>query len=358
LLSPIQLNDDDIERSAKQMFKEDIGLKVDISQSSLKAIPQPDTLANSDHSNNSLDHYFPEKVEPVKPIEIKIEDVTQPVEIQTEKPKSAFNSLFDQIRQKRNDEEQISAPVNPIKSIEVKSEDKPKAKFNSLFEQINARRSDKDVTAKPITTTKPEIIEPTPIVETPSAFSSLFDSIKARRNDKDVTTTPNIANVGLQTPVQDRLPKSPLLHKSSVSNILEDTMNLFDDDPTDIGIDTSAASSSNNIIDNLNNPSIIEPINYFDKIKIDIFNKDHKFKIYFGEMKEQIKNIHIATNDGYLSSFELSDIKDNTLPFDMRGTRSYSSGTQIKEIHVTDLNDNHISIYKAITPPPINISKY
>jgi hypothetical protein len=38
--------------------------------------------------------------------------------------------------------------------------------------------------------------------ENKTGFKSLFDQIKLRRNNNDVTATPNISNVGLQTPVR------------------------------------------------------------------------------------------------------------------------------------------------------------
>jgi hypothetical protein len=79
--------------------------------------------------------------------------------------------------------------------------------------------------------------------ENKSGFKSLFDQIRLKRNDKDVTATPNITNVGLQTPVHERLNPSPLIPKPSISNLFEETMNLFDD-PIDIGIDTSGESSN------------------------------------------------------------------------------------------------------------------
>jgi hypothetical protein len=84
--------------------------------------------------------------------------------------------------------------------------------------------------------------------ESKGAFKSLFDQIKSKRLEYG---TPNIANVGLQTPIQDRLnvSPSPLIPKPSMSNLFEDTMNLFDvDNPIDTGIDTSS---------NLTNPEEI-----------------------------------------------------------------------------------------------------
>jgi len=50
---------------------------------------------------------------------------------------------------------------------------------------------------------------------------SLMDQINARRNDKDVISTPNLSNVGLQTPIVERVNPSPLINKLGLSDLFE-----------------------------------------------------------------------------------------------------------------------------------------
>jgi hypothetical protein len=66
---------------------------------------------------------------------------------------------------------------------------------------------------------------------------AFLESLKSIKSDRKEYGTPTISKVGLQTPVEEQLKASPLMHKPSISNLLEDTMGLFDDDPT--GIDDS-----------------------------------------------------------------------------------------------------------------------
>jgi len=63
--------------------------------------------------------------------------------------------------------------------------------------------------------------------EVKSRFSNLFGQINSRRDDSNVVGSPNISQIGLQ-PSPSRL--SPLNTKPSISNLLEDTQALFDDD--------------------------------------------------------------------------------------------------------------------------------
>ena len=87
----------------------------------------------------------------------------------------------------------------------------------------------------------------------------------------------------------------------------------------------------------------INGINSFEKIKIVIDRNNHRLNFNFDGVKDKIKKIHTSTNDGYLASFELND--NDVYPWDVRGSRNYSSGTKIKEIIIEDINGNLTSIY-------------
>jgi len=161
--------------------------------------------------------------------------------------------------------------------------------------------------------------------------------------------TPNIGNIGLQTPIQERLSPAPLINKPSISNLLEDSMNLFDNNPLDMGIDTSPEPADKKVIENP-----IDIIDSFDKVKVVIDRSNHQLNFNFGEMKNQIRKIHTSTNDGYLASFDLTD--NDTYPWDTRGDQNYSHGTRIREILITDIKGNNISIYSDNLNPSFDKS--
>ena len=89
----------------------------------------------------------------------------------------------------------------------------------------------------------------------PETQIPIVEDIRAKRIEKFEAISPNISNVGLQTPIQERLNVSPLLKKPSISNLFDDTMDLFhDDDPT--GIDTSGESNKDQFIQGSSNEQI------------------------------------------------------------------------------------------------------
>jgi hypothetical protein len=254
-------NDSELLTAVKETFKEDIGLKLDIKEDK-QEIPKIEVDSNS-NSDNSMDQYF----------------------------------------------------------------SKP---------EINIQHTD----------SKPELTQEDQIPK--SAFNSLFDSIRNRR--KDVTKSPNIGQLGLQNQqsLAESSKLSPILtNKPSLNNLFEDTLNLFNEDPIDTDIDTSGESSQN-LIEDKSLP--IETINSLEKIKFDIDPKNHIIKFQFGEMKQFIKKIHTATNDGYITSFD--KIEDN-IPWDNRYTKKYSTGSRIIDIFIEDFDGNKINIYSN----PIDTSR-
>nr|YP_010165710.1 hypothetical protein K8L25_mgp10 [Lactarius trivialis]QRN74282.1 hypothetical protein [Lactarius trivialis] len=156
---------------------------------------------------------------------------------------------------------------------------------------------------------------------------------------KTVKPSPNIGKLGLQTSIEDRLKTSPLIHKTSISNLFDDTMNLFDeDDPNDLGIDTSGDSSNKQET----------------KVEVKIDKNNHNFNIQLGELKQQVKHIHTRTNDGYLATFSTSDIVNDTLPWDKSNRKFYNKGSNLSQVWVEDVNGNNICIHdltENIEPP-------
>jgi len=198
-------------------------------------------------------------------------------------------------------------------------------------------------------------------------MSELLTEIKSHRLEYG---TPTITDVGLQPSVWDRvnLHKSPLAHKSSfpdISNKLEDENNLFNDIDD---IDTSNEGDrpdTNNEIKFFPEKGTQDNYNYFRtmanviygwkdelaKIKPIIDTNNHKITMDLGKMKDFIKTIHTATNDGYTASQHINsdyfkDTSEITIPWDNRiSSRRKPTGCRIKEIHVTLLDDSIHSIY-------------
>jgi hypothetical protein len=76
-------------------------------------------------------------------------------------------------------------------------------------------------------------------------FSDLLKSLRQNLISSDVSRSPKVSNLGLGTSMKDS-PKqlSPLATKPSITNLFDDTMNLFEDTDDDINL---IATSSKNI---------------------------------------------------------------------------------------------------------------
>lgn len=281
---------------------------------------------------------------------------------------------------------------DPVEEVNIETEkifnpEKVKTSRMSLLEQINARRNEKDVLPSPVKP-KPEELESNSLLEqNNSNDENIISNIAS-------TSTSNVANVGLQTPIADRINPSPLSNKLGLSNMFENVTNLFDDNPIDIDIDTDdikPGESSNQTVvkpdtphllqqikslrreygtpiqkevslnEHNESPSetppessesseekysvepIIEIIDGLIDTKVTIDRNNHQLSFNFGNLKDKVKRIHTVTNDGYLASFGLKD--NDIYPWDNRGNRQYSSGTRIKEIIIEDINGNNTIIY-------------
>lgn len=266
-----------------------------------------------------------------------IASTSQIVEDQTTPPDSVART-FEQMDASFKDTENIDTTVQQIdKTIDTDSRYTPERV--NLFESINALRKGKGKIVVPDKNTQtPNVeinIEEPAIPTRPKLPADLMSQIHSKKLEYG---SPNIANLGLNTPIDNQLKKSP-----SISSLIKDAMNLWEDNPIeeDLGIDTSGESS--NKTEPIITKDTLAVIDSFDKIPVNIDSKNHKFNIDFGDMKSKIKSIHAATNDGYLSTFDLTE--DNNFPWDKRSSL-YKSATRIIEIHVTDHEGNTHSIYK------------
>jgi hypothetical protein len=302
-------NDSELLTAVKETFKEDISLKIESSQSPSIEVPQPDIIVNSNSgSDSSMDHFFP----------------------------------------------------------------KP---------EINIQHTD----------SKPELTQDDQIPK--SAFNSLFDSIRNRR--KDITNSPNMAQLGLQNQqsLGESSKLSPLLtNKPSLNNLFEDTLNLFNDNPIDTGIDTSSESSNKNetlqadvpqerpkLPSNLlqqinskrleygspeikshneitevqqqiedNESSEDDPLDPWKEVKInvktgDVFNRT--VDIDFGELRDKVTKIMIFTNDGEYNYFNPNlggKSQVQTFRWDNKGiSNHYYKDLEIFKIVAMDGNKSH-----------------
>jgi hypothetical protein len=163
--------------------------------------------------------------------------------------------------------------------------------------------------------------------EANTGMNALLEGIRKRRDDSNVIGSPNIAQVGLQPT------SSPLLStKTSLSNLFDDTMNLFEDDVSDTiieqSIDKGKGKATDEFIEavkpdhqlrrqssSLSKPTLdINPIVDWDSAKIELIerNDERIFRIYFGDTWRNAHKIHLRTNDNYISTidFEASMIPD------------------------------------------------
>lgn len=358
----------------------------------------------------------------------------------TDEPKSGFASLLDQINSFRNDKDVIDENVPENRAEQTELDEDIQKKVTELFkEDIGVKTDTKQ--SHNIELPQPEIIVNSgsddsmdhyfpkseliqEVVNQPEdsinvktkldnfkedaeafhqklAFQNISESIKSRANE--VVSTPNVGNIGLQTPIQDRLKLSPLMHKPSISNLFEDTMDLFDEDPIDTAIDTSGESSklkedNPDILDKpkskfsallqqinsrrleygsptsdshkevlIEDPkpadetySSEDDLNPWKEVKVNIKTGDiyNRFvDIDFGEVRDKVAKILIFTNDGESNYFNpnLEGKKQSqTFRWDNKGINNhYYKDLEIHKIFVIAHNNPHSK--EIYTNPDVKI---
>jgi hypothetical protein len=207
--------------------------------------------------------------------------------------KSDFNALFDAIKARRNDNDIVSSPPKIDESSKISEliDQAPKLSDSELLKQVENTIPTVEIdSGSNNSINQPEITTS----EVKSGFNALFEQIKSRRLEYG---TPKINQLGLQ-PHESADLLSPLSNKPSISNLFEDTMNLFDDD-----IDTQNVGSSSTdqqFIQNIVSSDNI--IDSWNKMKVDISDVNKNINIDFGELWKEIDSIHIKTKLGYLST--------------------------------------------------------
>lgn len=210
----------------------------------------------------------------------------------------------------------------------------------------------------------------------------------------DVIPSPQAYEDVTLATIQERLNTSPLLHKTSISNMFEDTMNLFEGEPEDAGIDTSGESSNNEVtqstvetpqvqsksgfsalfdsiksrrleygspsntggalpqvneeiptVENESDSSSDNELNPWNDIKVnikkgDVYNK--YVDIDFGDLRDKVRKVMIMTNDGETNYLNPNLEHKNTLQtfkWDNKGiSNHYYKDLEIKFIYIIEHN--------------------
>jgi hypothetical protein len=145
----------------------------------------------------------------------------------------------------------------------------------------------------------------------PETQIPIIEDIRAKRIEKFEAISPSVSNIGLQTPIENRLNVSPLLKKPSISNLFDDTMGLFDDDENMIGIDTSGESnkdqfiqgSSNEVVKENSPPSLMKQIRSH-RLEYGTPPDKHEQILQDSSNKEIKDDNEIKTKSSFMNLFE------------------------------------------------------
>jgi hypothetical protein len=237
---------------------------------------------NSPHDHISEIGLFDETTEQVEIPELKVKTL-----------KTTYAEILDKVKDtfSDNQESKIAQEELVASTSKVTEEVKPSG-FSDLFKQI---KSVKKEYGTPIMETKEELLKQveshvnSPKVETPSivvdkeeSFPGILESVKGL-NRQNTGGKESLFNVGLSP----RLEKSPSLHRApSISNLFDDTQNLFVDDD-----------------DSTNTPFNVELANKNDtKIKVD--QAGGLFSVDFGDKLKDVQKLHITLNAGKIHILE------------------------------------------------------
>ena len=312
-LSPLIISDDKsiTEQQAKMLFK---AASHKSSKEEIHAATGIPVNTDSDDSINQMNQYFTDnpiesKAEFIQgsskdiniPKENPINETLKNADISEETRTSWLDSLKNLRSKLKKEDETPEIRVSPPKATveEIHEDDND---LSDLLPHIKATTSSdlmKEVNASQIPTSdnkKPKFSN------LPEDWANSLKGIDSQRKEYG---TPVISKVGLQTPVEEQIKTSPLIHKPSISNLLEDTMNLFDEDPT--GIDESDDYLEQSYPAEIENSKSQEPdiklsdINWREEIKYNIQRgepQDRFIEFDFGKHFDKITKVFIILNDG------------------------------------------------------------
>jgi len=290
---------------------------------------------------------------------------SQDVIVQPVKPKYTFANLLDSIRARRDDSHVVGSPSNNISNLVDNADN---LDDTELLEAVKGTLKENVGLKLDITDVKPQVspqylpkIEvdssnssmeqyfPKPVVggeDVKSRFSNLFGQINNRRNDSDVVGSPNISQIGLQ-PSSSRL--SPLNTKPSISNLLEDTQALFDDDDDDLITSTVDKGKAKEVDDNfLSNIS-----DSWDKVETNVQYGDYPYNIIvdlkYDDLWTRISKYRFVMNTGQIIDYDYvasNDLRSRSFDLSSRIELNNNSIVDLKEIIVLDLNHRGNSVWK------------
>lgn len=270
---------------------------------------------NSDESDNSFERYFPD---PNDSNEVKSRWKKSP--LLGDKPQDLPEIVVsEQTPEYTTIEDRVEEMIEILES--------PKAKFNALFSSINALRDGATRVLKNVSTDK------------------TLDSGGVSEN---IQTDNPIKFEGKSNPViKPSKIDSPIPQNPSVSNLFDDTMALFDDEPDNTLIEDTPQEA--NISQDSASTDVIDS---WDKIKFNIWDKSKQVNIQFGELWRDVNSIHFATNDNHLIVEQIDNLgndgnkthSNDAFVWDRRTTSDFNS--ELKEIIIKDLSGKTHSIYR------------
>jgi hypothetical protein len=245
--------------------------------------------------------------------------------------------ILEKVKDTFSDNQESSSNIppeeQPVESTSKLTED-DKPGVSELFKQIKSNRKEYGT---PIIETREELLKQveshvnSPKVETPSiivdkeeSLPGILESVKGL-NRQNTGGKESLFNVGLSP----RLEKSPSLHRApSISNLFDDTQNLFVDE------------------DSIENQTNVELPNWGNaNAKID----SEYLSIDFGDNFSNIKEMHIVYNDGEINRH----IIDST--FKNREKFKWSTDKQNLEFVSIQLMDKNNNIHEIFKNPDANI---
>jgi hypothetical protein len=270
---------------------------------------------NSDESDNSFERYFPD---PNESNEVKSSWKNSPL-----------------LEDKTQDLPKIVVSENPEQTPEDTTIldrgeeilESPKAKFNALFSSINALRDGATRVLKNVSTDK--------TLDSGGVSENIQSDNPIKFEGKSI---PVIKPSKIDSPI----PQNP-----SVSNLFDDTMALFDDEPDNTLIEDTPQEA------NISQDSVsTDVIDSWDKIKFNIWDKSKQVNIQFGELWRDVDSIHFATNDNHLVVEQIDNLgndgnkthSNDAFVWDRRTTSDFNS--ELKEIIIKDLSGKTHSIYR------------
>lgn len=246
-----------------------------------------------------------------------------------------------------NPEIKVNSPeISEAQTVEASSENTP---LGSILEAVKGLLTPK-VENKSLETET--FLERSSQEAPKSGFINLFDAIKARRDDSNVISSPNITQVGLQTPIHEILdvtPKgSPLVKQPSISNLLEDINALFElDDDDDV-------TPLNPIIEE-RSENLISPLEFaWDQITPN-YTDVNNVEINFQDIWRVTDTIIITTDKNHdirykFDELGIGSIDSKLINFDLRDkipniTDNFPN-VKVREIIIEDTSHNKHSIFK------------